>query len=60
MVNPNHYNRKWKITYRKNKWQQDDKEEFVMEGNFMDVLKKLQEIGRNGIYTEFHIMEVDK
>lgn len=58
MVNPNHYNRKWKITYRKSKWQEDDKEELFIEGNFIDVLKKLQEIGRNDIYTEFHIVEV--
>lgn len=58
-INTNHYTRNWRISYRKSKWEKDDKEEFEMIGNFMDVLHKLAEIGRKDIYTNFTIDELD-
>lgn len=58
-VNPNHYVRHWLIIYRKSKWNNDEKEEVRLEGNFIDVLHKLNEIGRKDIYTDFIIKDLD-
>lgn len=58
-VNPNKYVRKWKIQYRKSKWQPGDIEEIEITGDFNDVLKKLKEIGSQDIYTDFYITEME-
>lgn len=58
-LNPNFYKRKWEISYRKNKWNVNDKEILILAGTFIDVLIKLKEIMDNDIYTDFVIKEID-